>query len=79
MRPREPERDGELGGDDDVLGLDDVDAMGERGPVRLVLSSAAMPPTRVIPSQAAMYSGRFGISRHTASPLSRPCASAQRE
>ena len=47
-------------------------------PERFVLSSAATPPTRVMPSQIAMYSGRFGISRHTASPLLSPCASAQR-
>ena len=47
-------------------------------PVRLVLISATTPPTRVMPSQIAMYSGRFGISRQTVSPLAEPCASAQR-
>ncbi len=39
------------------------------GPTRLVLSSATTPPTLVMPSQMAMYSGRFGISRQTTSPL----------
>jgi hypothetical protein len=48
-------------------------------PLRFVFSSATTPPTRVMPSQIAMYSGRLGISRHTVSPLFRPCASAQRE
>ena len=48
------------------------------GPVRLVLSSATAPPARVMPSQIARYSGRFGISRQTTSPWPRPCASAQR-
>ena len=33
---------------------------------------------RVIPSQIAMYSGRFGISRPTTSPGATPCCSAQR-
>ena len=35
------------------------------GPVRLVLSSATTPPTRVTPSHSAMNSGRFGIIRQT--------------
>src|SRR6266568_1960416 len=48
------------------------------GPVRLVLTSATTPPTLVMPSQIAMYSGRFGISRQTVSPLARPFARAQR-
>ena len=48
-------------------------------PLRFVLSKATTPPTRVMPSQIAMYSGRFGISRQTTSPLLSPCASAQRE
>ncbi len=48
------------------------------GPPRFVLSSATTPPTRVMPSQTAMYSGRFGIKRQTASPLAIPCAIAHR-
>ena len=48
------------------------------GPTRLVLSSDTTAPTRVTPSQIAMYSGRFGMSRQTVSPLARPCSSAQR-
>ena len=39
------------------------------GPARWVLSSATAPPARVMPSQIAMYSGRFGIMRQTVSPL----------
>ena len=48
------------------------------GPIRLVLISATTPPTLVMPIQAAMYSGRFGISRQTVSPLARFSRSAQR-
>src|SRR2546422_3702759 len=33
---------------------------------------------RSTPSQIAMYSGRFGMSRKTVSPLARPSSSAQR-
>ncbi len=38
-------------------------------PVRLVLMSATTPPTRVMPSQSARNSGRFGIIRQTVSPF----------
>ena len=47
-------------------------------PDRFVLSNATIPPTRVIPSQIAMYSGRFGISRQTTSPFASSCPKAQR-
>ena len=43
-------------------------ALASDRPVRLVLMSATTPPTRLMPSQMAMYSGRFGISRPTTSP-----------
>ena len=43
------------------------------GPIRLVLSKAATPPTRVIPIQVARYSGRFGINRQTVSSFCRFC------
>ena len=38
-------------------------------PRRLVLISDTTPPTDVMPSQIARYSGRFGIISATASPL----------
>jgi hypothetical protein len=49
------------------------------GPTRLVLSRAVTPPIRVMPSQIAMNSGRFGINRQTVSPLPSFSPSAQRE
>ena len=48
------------------------------GPTKLVFISPTTPPTLVMPSQIAMYSGRFGISRQTVSPLAMPCCNAQR-
>ncbi len=42
------------------------------GPTRWVLISATTPPARQMPSQIAMYSGRFGISRQTVSSLRTP-------
>ena len=47
-------------------------------PTSWVLISAATPPALVMPIQAAMYSGRFGIRRQTVSPLARFSRSAQR-
>ncbi len=47
-------------------------------PVRFVFNNDTMPPTRVIPSQIARYSGLFGMSRHTTAPFVRLCASAHR-
>ena len=47
--------------------------------VRLVLTSATTPPICVMPSQIAIYSGRFGIIRQIVSPGVTPSAKAQRE
>jgi hypothetical protein len=44
----------------------------------LALIRDTTPPTEVMPSQLAMYSGRSGMMRQTASPLPSLCASAQR-
>ena len=43
------------------------------GPRNCVLTSETTPPTAVMPSQIAMYSGRFGIIRQTVSPLASFC------
>jgi hypothetical protein len=43
-----------------------------------VLSSATTPPIWVMPSQIAMYAGRFGMNRPTTSPFAMPASSAQR-
>ena len=48
------------------------------GPVKLVLQERYHSRLLVMPSQTAMYSGRFGINRHTTSPLPRPWSSAHR-
>ena len=64
--------------DDDVLRRDDVDAMCERGAAKIGVEERDDAPTLLMPSQIAMYSGRFGISRQTVSPLSMSRSSAQR-
>ena len=48
------------------------------GPRSWILMRETTPPTDVMPSQIARYSGRFGIIRQTVSPLSRFWPSAQR-
>ena len=48
-------------------------------PRKKVLSSETTPPTLVMPSQIAIYSGRFGIIRQIVSPGVTPSAKAQRE
>ena len=63
---------GELRVHDQVPRRGEVDAMGQRGPREIRVESAATPPARVTPSQMARYSGRFGISSATASPLAEP-------
>ena len=46
-------------------------------PASCVLISATTPPTRVMPSQIAMYSGQLRITRQTTSPGPMPWRSAQ--
>ena len=47
-------------------------------PVRLVLSKAAAPPEREMPSQVEIYSGQLFIRTAMQSPFLMPMSNAQR-
>src|ERR1700733_8423859 len=69
---------GKLSSNNQISGETMLMQWDSMAPTKLVLNSTTTPPTLVIPSHMAWYSGGVVIKRQTTSPLARPWSSAQR-